>query len=190
MAITRYNIGDHIYASCYSDFDFEVEVEIMAISSFRHANEYEDILRKMFNSENGQVNYENLKSNTTYYYICRVLRDTFLYKVDDTIVLTDSLIKENESYHIQQKATIVIDLSFNAANTVYRTPNEIAAEIKALLTSKGVETNVAVGKTIEQKNAEEMIELRSLVNNFKSLKTVESIVDKILQLQDPTTGGN
>ena len=77
----NYAIGDKLFASCYTDFDFTIQIQVMAISNFDLAYEYESIFIKMFNTDNGQALLETYRTstNTVYFYICKVLEGNGKY---------------------------------------------------------------------------------------------------------------
>jgi hypothetical protein len=184
MALTRYNIGDRLYASCYSDFDFGVEIEVLAISNLELATEYEDILRKLFNSDNAQENYQKLREETVYFYICKVLRSTTLYAEGSKVVLCDALIKENESYYIEESFSLNISASFNTQTSSFRYQHEFVRELQRFFDSHGVIGEISEIESADKQREQELLELRSLVNSLKGLKGAERIVDKILQLNN------
>jgi len=173
MASIRYGIGDKIYASCHSDFDFGVEVEILGITNLELATEYEDILRKLFNSENAQQSYEELRNNNVYFYICKVLTATLLYKVGDKVVLCDTLIKEKESYYIEQSLNLTLNLSFNIINSPYRYKSDLITDLAKFFNSKNVTNEIIEEKTVEEKTKQELADLHSLINNLKTLKGLD-----------------
>lgn len=181
MPLANYNIGDRIYASVYTDFDFGVEIEILGLSNFELANDYEDILRKMFNSDNAQQNYEELRNGSQYFYICKVLRNTLLYRVGDKIILTDSLIKTNQSYYIEENFNMNLQVSFNSASSSYRYRQDLMDDLTRYLGSKGVTCDLTLDKTPEQKRDEELVDLRRLINQLKSIKGAEAVIDKVLE---------
>jgi hypothetical protein len=183
MALTRYSIGDRLYASCYSDFEFGVEVQIQGISNLELASEYEDVLRKLFNSDKAQANYETLRSNTSYFYICKVIRGTVLYKENDKIVLCDSLIKENESYYIEESVNLQLDLSFNTQTSSYRYKQDLITDLNNFFETRGVTGSVKENLTEDDLREAELDDLRSLIVSLKQLKGAEKIVDKLLQVK-------
>lgn len=183
MAITEYNIGDRLYASCYSDFDFGVEIEILGITNLELASDYEDILRKLFNSDTAQINYEKLRNETTYYYICKVLRGTILYKEGDKIVLCDSLIKKDQSYYIEESLSLNVKLSFNTQTSSYRYKQDLIRDLNTFLESRSVTNEIKEELSAEDQRTQELNDLRALISGLKSLKGAEKIVDKLLQVK-------
>lgn len=177
----RYKIGDKLYASCYTDFEFEVQVEIMAISNFELANdEYESIFIKMFNSSKAQELLEEYRNSTMYFYICKVLENTMLHNKGDYLVLTDTLINTNKTYYLNEELNLYLDINFSTMTSFYRNSDELISDLKFYLETKKVACEVYKEKSYEEKLQYELEEYRSIINSLKGLKGMERLVDKFL----------
>ena len=175
----RFNIGDRIYASCHTDYDFAIKLKIAGISQFDLANDrYQSVILQMFN--NGKKKeYEDFKSKNTYYYICEVLEIAENYDAGDYIVLADSIIKEEGTYYLNTEASLHLNISFSTI-TNFRSTDELMDAIKDYLLSKNVESvDIREEKSYEEKLEYELEEYRSIIVSLKGLKSMESLVDKI-----------
>ena len=176
----RFNIGDRIHANCYTDHDFVVDVEIVGIGTFDLAERYEDILlTKMFNSSNSKEVYREFLENNTYYYICCVQYVTESFNEGDMIILTDSLIKDQGTYFLNQDLSIYINLSFSSI-TNYRTKQDVINGIKLYLETNGVkDAEIYEELSYQEKLDYELNEYRSIINSLKSLKSLDQLVDRL-----------
>lgn len=176
----RFNIGDRIYASCFTDHSFAVKVEIAGIAQFDLANNrYQSVMLQMFTSDNKQALYEEYISNTPYYYICEVLEITEDYDAGDYIILSDGIIRDIGTYYLNTEASLHLNVSFSTI-TNFRSTQELMDAIKDYLTSKNVEyIDIREEKSYEEKLEYELEEYRSIIVSLKGLKSMESLVDKI-----------
>lgn len=177
----RYKIGDRLFASCFTDFEFEVQIEIMAISNFELANdEYESIFVKMFNSSKAQELLEEYRNSTMYFYICKVLENTILHNKDDYLVLTDTLIDTTKTYYLNEELNLYLNINFSTMTSSYRTSEELINDLLFYLENKKVNCEVYKEKSYEEKLQYELDEYRSIINSLKGLKGMEKLVDKFL----------
>ena len=176
----RFNIGDRIYASCFTDHSFAVKVEISGIAQFDLANNrYQSVMLQMFTSDNKQALYEEYISNTPYYYICEVLEITEDYDAGDYIILSDGIIRDIGTYYLNTEASLHLNVSFSTI-TNFRSTQELMDAIKDYITSKNVEyIDIREEKSYEEKLEYELEEYRSIIVSLKGLKSMESLVDKI-----------
>lgn len=179
ILITNYSVGDKLHCYLHSDYDFEMELEIEGITNFSLADSNENILRKLFNSE---INYQTVKNNTTYFYVCKVLTATQNYRINDKIVLCDSLIKPT-TYYLENSVRLILDLSYNTHSSVYRSPSDIVTDLKTYLTSKNVTNSVVMGKTSDELAEDELNNLRTFLNDVKGLKTIEPVLSDLMKIQ-------
>ena len=180
----NYTIGDKLFASCFTDFDFTVQIQIMAISNFDLANdEYESIFVKMFNTDNGQEllqQYRN-SSKTVYFYICRILEGNGNYNTGDYIVLTDDLINDKYTYYLNEEVDLYFKLNFSTVTSTFRSSDALVTGLRNFLESNGVSiTSINKEKTYDEKLQTELNEYRSLINSLRGLKGMENTVDKII----------
>ena len=177
---TRYQIGDKLHCYVYSDYNFEIEVEVMAISNLELASEEENILRKLFNSETA---YQDVVANTSYYYICKVLKATVDYAVDDKIVLCDAIIKP-ETYYIERSFRLIIDITYNTYTTSFRTIQEIINGIANYLDTNNLTNTITQGKTELEQKEEELNRLRDFLNDVKGLQAIQPTLDNLMRIND------
>ena len=178
----NYAIGDKLFASCYTDFDFTIQIQVMAISNFDLASdEYESIFIKMFNTDNGQVLLETYRTstNTVYFYICKVLEGNGKYNKDDYIVLTDDLINDKYTYYLNEEADIYLKLNFSTVTSTFRDSDSLIKGLTNYLEENGVTvTTINKEKTYDEKIITELNEYRSIINSLKTLKGMENLIDK------------
>ena len=180
----NYTIGDKLFASCYTDFDFTVQIQIMAISNFDLANDqYESIFVKMFNTDNGQELLEQYRnsSSTVYFYICKVLEGNGNHQTGDYIVLTDDLINDKYTYYLNEEVDLYFKLDFSTGTSSFRNTDSLLTGLRSYLESNGVNiVKVNKEKTYDEKLITELNEYRSIINSLKGLKGMESNIDKMI----------
>ena len=181
----NYAIGDKLFASCYTDFDFTVQIQIMAISNFDLANDqYESIFVKMFNTDNGQELLEQYRnsSKSVYFYICKVLEGNGNHQTDDYIVLTDDLINDKYSYYLNEDVDLYFKLNFSTVTSSFRNSDALVNGIKSYLESNGVSiTTINKEKTYDEKLITELNEYRSIINSLRTLRGMEDTIDKMIK---------
>ena len=181
----NYAIGDRLFASCHTDFDFNIQIQIMAISNFDLANdEYESIFVKMFNTDNGQELLETYRNSATsvYFYICKVLEGNGNHNTGDYIVLTDDLINDNYTYFLNEDLDLYIKVNFSTVTSTFRNSDDLITGLTNYLESNNVTvSSISKDKTYEEKLQTELNEYRSLINSLKGLKGMESTIDKMIK---------
>lgn len=176
----QYSIGDKLHVICYSDFAYEVEVEITGIVSSVKATLVEDVLRKLWNIENQEEKITEVTADTLFYYTCKVLKDSKDYTANQEIILCDAMINIPQTYYLKEKFTLRVELEFDTETSNFKKKSELISAIKAYLDGENVTHSVSDQKTPEELTLETIHEYQILLSKFQGLKPAEDIVDKLL----------
>jgi len=179
---TKYDIGQRMNFSCFSNSSFTVKAQIIGIANYNLATTYADIFTGLFNNDIQDFRYVAAVNNTSYYYICKLLEGETNDYADENgiIVLCDAVILDDGTYVVDETFSLNYNISYNAYVSGYTSRDQLMTDIENFLESKSVTINSAKEElSQEEQDSINLTNLMVVANKLTELEDCMSIVDDL-----------